>query len=714
MFRIIISTFILFTSLSAFSPDSLPACRGNSELRAGNYAAAESLFTAGEYDDSLYYYLKMGELHRRQNDLSRAKYWFSKVLGQTSIYRSYGFRRIADIELELGHMEEALISYRQAAHSTDIKPYRFFLYRRIDSLARDYEDRFGSISWIVRWHRMVYGDTSAEPAVEKKNWEKRIDTAGLTEKTYNSYEQTARAEASLTAFRRAIADTSCIAPSLPTPKIFSIARNLSNSGMHRSASDWLHAALKRPDFAQAVKQKEYLYFRAELNYFLENWSNQIRWGKKYYNTYGASSQILYHLARSYRKLGNSSQADRWYKKHIDHYPSSSLSHTILWYRAWQKEDSHQYRQAIDLFAQIRDKSPQRKYGDDAAFRVGILHYRLGEYDKAIEEMHTFCTGFSRSRLFPGGYYWLGRSFRELGREDSAKVYFKKTIETEGLHYYAWRSRQALGKESMQEDLFYTDSALWDSVISPPGPDTQYDYTNRFMTAVKLGTIGFIDEAGFIIEPILLQGSDNFSLLLDLNTLYNSMNLHHEAYKISRKIYYRLPKKLRTSLPRSFLKRLYPQVYTPWVEDAAEKFSIDTFLVPAIMRQESMFSPTIRSYVGAVGLMQIMPYTGEKIAGDLNREFSREMLLDPETNLMFGAYYISKMLKRFDGNIVKAAASYNGGPHNVTKWVKRNEAIADQDPLFVEFIGFSETRNYVKKVLANLWTYRALYGNQAFE
>jgi soluble lytic murein transglycosylase len=126
-----------------------------------------------------------------------------------------------------------------------------------------------------------------------------------------------------------------------------------------------------------------------------------------------------------------------------------------------------------------------------------------------------------------------------------------------------------------------------------------------------------------------------------------------------------------------------------------------------MRQESIFDDQIVSPAGAVGLMQIMPYTGEEIAGDLKVSFVVDSLYRAETNIRFGTYYLSKLLNQFNGSHVLTLAGYNGGPHNARKWYSRNKDRTFD--MFIEDIGYSETRLYVKKVLANYWTYRRLAG-----
>ena len=158
--------------------------------------------------------------------------------------------------------------------------------------------------------------------------------------------------------------------------------------------------------------------------------------------------------------------------------------------------------------------------------------------------------------------------------------------------------------------------------------------------------------------------------------------------------------------------LFPPWYSNFVCKNTECRQLDPFLVWAVMRQESIFNASIISPAGAVGLMQIMPATGKVIAKALGENYSPDSLNSPEANVRFGAYYIKELLDEFDGNIVLAAASYNGGPFNAKKWLSLNRN--DGFNMFVEGIGFSETRDYVKKVVANYWTYALLARKGAYD
>jgi soluble lytic murein transglycosylase len=107
-------------------------------------------------------------------------------------------------------------------------------------------------------------------------------------------------------------------------------------------------------------------------------------------------------------------------------------------------------------------------------------------------------------------------------------------------------------------------------------------------------------------------------------------------------------------------------------------------------------------------MQVMPLTGTKVA-ELMKEknFQSRQLLDPDPAIRIGAKYLQRLSSKFEDNLAMVAAGYNAGPHRVQSWVA-NFGNLDLDE-WIEHIPFVETRNYVKKVLANINVYSQLYG-----
>ena len=138
------------------------------------------------------------------------------------------------------------------------------------------------------------------------------------------------------------------------------------------------------------------------------------------------------------------------------------------------------------------------------------------------------------------------------------------------------------------------------------------------------------------------------------------------------------------------------------------------LVHSIIRQESAFYSSAISRTGAIGLMQVMPATAGQMAKNLGIEYSKKRLSsDEKYNIKIGSYYIKKLINKYKGSTILSVAAYNAGPGTINRWLKsygdpRKFGI---DPLvWIEMIPYSETRNYVKRVLSNELIYRSVMGD----
>ncbi|MBR6504390.1 MAG: lytic transglycosylase domain-containing protein [Clostridia bacterium] len=157
-----------------------------------------------------------------------------------------------------------------------------------------------------------------------------------------------------------------------------------------------------------------------------------------------------------------------------------------------------------------------------------------------------------------------------------------------------------------------------------------------------------------------------------------------------------------------LKIIYPLEYLEYVYKYSEEYDLDPLLSFAIIKAESNFDEKAVSTSNAVGLMQLLEKTAEEIAAqDLQmKEFYKEDLYNPETNIKIGLKYFSKLLKEYDYNYNLALAAYNAGTGNVKKWIE--QGIINKAGENIEKIPFKETNNYVRKVNRNYKIYKDLY------
>jgi soluble lytic murein transglycosylase-like protein len=153
----------------------------------------------------------------------------------------------------------------------------------------------------------------------------------------------------------------------------------------------------------------------------------------------------------------------------------------------------------------------------------------------------------------------------------------------------------------------------------------------------------------------------------------------------------------------YMAGLYP---TPtWQPE--DGFHVDKGLLFALIRQESGFNPYAKSYVGARGLMQLMPGTAHHVRSmqGLTR-LSRNELYNPAKNMKLGQDYLTYLQDEMGGNLVQMIAAYNAGPGNVHRWA--DNLPTDNPLLFIESIPYQETRNYVMHVMSNLWIYHRYF------
>jgi soluble lytic murein transglycosylase len=158
-----------------------------------------------------------------------------------------------------------------------------------------------------------------------------------------------------------------------------------------------------------------------------------------------------------------------------------------------------------------------------------------------------------------------------------------------------------------------------------------------------------------------------------------------------------------------------RMITPFKEPllaAAKRYDLDPAYVYGLVKQESRFLPDVKSSVGASGLMQLMPATARWVAKRINLDdFDLAQLGQPETNLNMGSFYLRTVMDGLDGNPGLAAAAYNAGPNRPRSW-RSNLTTKIDGAAFAECIPFSETRDYVKKVLSNTVLYAAYFTGQA--
>lgn len=281
-------------------------------------------------------------------------------------------------------------------------------------------------------------------------------------------------------------------------------------------------------------------------------------------------------------------------------------------------------------------------------------------------------------------YWRGRAAQDRGQQDRAQGYYGAAAKYNTTFY-----GQLAG-----EKIGYGKLTLGRDPIITQADRNRFEGRETVRAARLLYEIGNKDLFKTFVLTLddILPTAEEEALLVDLARGYGDIDTSMKV--------------VRSAAQRGFIlpERGYPIRSAPDVPGAPEPA-----LVLGITRQESGFDPMIRSGAGARGMMQLMPGTASVVARRMGVSYSPGMLDDPDYNMRLGSSYLGQMVGTFSGSYPMAIAAYNAGPGRPTQWSAfcGDPRGAATDPIdFIECIPFSETRNYVMRVMEGMQVYRA--------
>jgi len=186
---------------------------------------------------------------------------------------------------------------------------------------------------------------------------------------------------------------------------------------------------------------------------------------------------------------------------------------------------------------------------------------------------------------------------------------------------------------------------------------------------------------------------------------------NRAVRFAEQVWKPLPADFVVELaPREMVELLYPVPFRESLLKHATGRGVDPRFVLSIARQESRFQTDAKSVAAARGMMQFISSTADQVAAQLNlRDFDQDDLYNADTAILFGSQYLANLFQQFPNQPQAVAGAYNGGADNLARWIARSRS--NQADRYVPEIGFSQTKDYVYKVMANFWTYQRLYDEQ---
>jgi len=417
------------------------------------------------------------------------------------------------------------------------------------------------------------------------------------------------------------------------------------------------------------------------------------------------AERLYALSQAYRSDKKETEMLTNIEKVLEKYPQSRWAEESLmaagnyyWVELDRAKAGHYYERVLDKFS-------GGKYAYAAEWRIAWIAY-LERQPFTSEKLTNFLRKYPVTGGAVNALYWLGRDAERSGNPARARAFFKKAIERFPTSYFAYAAQTHLDKLGPGEE----DAPDFLAQIPPAQPMRSFDepvapnVLERWNRAQALRTIGFDASAELELKAAYAATASPRFLIEAAQAAFDQGHFA-TGMAYGRLVVPSFDSRRFSDVPINVWKVLYPLPYEAALRREAERNDFDPMFAAGLIRQESTFQADAVSHANAIGLMQILPKEGRRLARERKIRYTRTSLFDPNVNIQLGMLYISD-LTRSTGAPEYAAAAYNAGEDRLAQW--KAERTFDEIQEFVESIPFTETREYVQIVIRNAAVYRLLY------
>lgn len=419
-------------------------------------------------------------------------------------------------------------------------------------------------------------------------------------------------------------------------------------------------------------------------------------------------EITYNIASAHDRAGRDDEALARYRDIWERTPRSAFASRSLYYGARIFKEKNDWAGAEAAFRKLNAEYPNSSFRPEALFQLAWMKYLQKDYQTALECLDQSPLKNGEDEFNARTLYWRAVLLRQAGQPARAAE-----VEDYLLRNY-WKTHYAFL-------LVMVHGRPWHPAASDrPLPPTADSTPMEFKLAEELSRLGLMKEADGQLMWLERAGRLSDQMAMSISLLYLEVDDYYRSQLVAKKL---LNGRLNTPPPAEIAawRIAYPRAFRKEVETYAAQFGLDPLLVYSLMRAESTYRPTIKSRAGALGLMQVMPETGRGIARGLGEKgYNKSWLLNPDTNVRYGCYYLSNRLNQFAlgaereqklMTMVRALASYNAGPERVKRWAARTDEMGLDAAAFMEEVPIKETREYVKRILGFYFIYLNAYRNE---
>ncbi|MCS7260114.1 MAG: tetratricopeptide repeat protein [Anaerolineae bacterium] len=429
------------------------------------------------------------------------------------------------------------------------------------------------------------------------------------------------------------------------------------------------------------------------------------------------------MAATYALRGDTEQALRVYRQFVRQYPASPLAPQALWRVANLQASTGDLAGAAATYRDLATRYPQAEEVPQALFKAALLDYRRGDYVTARTAWQSLVQKYPNTDAATAARFWIGKAWLAVGEEEQAKQALQAARRWTPESYYGLRAAEMLAGVTVWRSTGFdgrlkepatsrADAEEWlRSWLNPPSDvalaalPPAITGSLAWQRGEALLTVGRRVQALEEFEKIKQQWWDDPLAMYRLALAFHERELYRLAIVCAERLIRLAPAERRAQVPLFLRQLAYPLYFRELIIAQARKYNLDPLLMAALIRQESLFEPSITSIADARGLAQVIPPTGEWIAGQLGwMQWQPDDLWRPLVSVTFGAYYLHVQLDAFESRVVPALMAYNAGPGRVRQWLA---TFSDLDML-VEMAPISEPARYVRLIYANYYRYRQLY------
>ena len=381
----------------------------------------------------------------------------------------------------------------------------------------------------------------------------------------------------------------------------------------------------------------------------------------------AKIKDTYFLARSLYRAGDKDGFDAAMKELLS--KNDIRVGNLLIAVAADKRRSNDFDEALRMYDAVLKGYPSEQ--EEAMWGKGWTYYISADYKRSSDVFSELYAKYENPKYL----YWQAKSMETAGSD--AGFLYNSLLKKEN-NYYSVLSHARL------------KAPILKPVEHAADPDIQNNRKMNFDRVDVLLSLGMKAEASAELAVMQRKVEDAAALLTITSKLHEIGDFKRSVGLVTKTVYSEKNHRL-----------WYPLAYWEQIEHSANEYGLDPLTVLSIIREESRFDASAHSAAGARGLMQIMPATAYRIDKSIGIGIKTESDLNiPETNIRTGAFYLKMLFEEFRSLPVVLAA-YNAGEAPLKRWQKKSYRTADE---FIEDIPYSETRNYIKRIITSYFQY----------